>query len=467
MTMEQKRLLKKQNRRYAFNFSQWSLRQRLIIISSAILLAAFSVIFFATKSAYSLASKNRLLESMSAEVYALMAVADDYENSLYIPDVLRNERLENLSSGLVAYVISANGDLIWQSGSSDLFETHPSQTLDYDLQKLTPSNFENRMMYWVGKQIVWEHESGEEKSYIFIVGERQSILLSAVDKFTSEIIAWLLVAGVLLLVVFIWALNLVLLPLRKAQQQIELVSKGQAKIVEGEFPSELVPLTSSINQLLIGEAKQKNRYRDTLGNLAHSLKTPLAIIKGEIEQRTIIDKKNTLKLQVDRIDDIVKYQLNRSVISSGQTLVRNCLVESEVEKIVSALTKVHARKGLSIYARIEPDVIFPGDAGDLMELVGNLADNACKWTKSQVVISAKYKSNNLCLYVDDDGKGIPEENREQILNRGKRLDQSTEGQGLGLSIVMDIVKHYNGQIFIEDSGLGGALFRVLIPRDSE
>jgi two-component system sensor histidine kinase PhoQ len=449
-----------------FELKSWSLKQRLTVVSSVILLVAFSIIFFATQSAYKTASKNRLQESMTAQVYALMAVANDDQGQIFIPDILRNERLENLSSGLVAYVLDEKGLLIWQSPSSELFQSLPDITHPFSMQKITTSDFEGRKMFWVGESVIWEHHEQLEKVYYFIIGEKQSILYSAVNEFKTEILAWLSISGLLLLIVFAYALNQTLMPLKTAQTQIELVRMGEGAAVEGDFPEELIPLTSSINQLLDSEARQKNRFRDSLGNLAHSLKTPLAILKGEVDKQEIDDQDHVMRDQIERINDIVKYQLNRSVISSGRTLVKTCAVEPEVLKIVDALRKVYQSKEVAIQYRIASDTVFPGDAGDLLELVGNLAENACKWTKSVVVVSVKHKEGSFCLYVDDDGPGIASENRESILNRGKRLDQSTEGQGLGLSIVMDIINNYRGDIVIEDSALGGALFKVMIPLDS-
>lgn len=443
----------------------WSLKQRLTFVSAFVLTVAFSIIFFATQSAYLIASKNRLQESMTAQVYALMAVANEDQGQLFIPDILRNERLENLSSGLVAYVMDQSGGLVWQSPSSELFQSLPDVNFPYSMQKISESSFEGRDMYWVGVSIIWEHEDEQEKTYYFIIGEKQSILNSSVSKFRKEIAAWLSISGILLLIVFAYALNYTLRPLKKAQTQIEKIREGKVQGLGDDFPEELLPLTMSINQLLESEARQKNRFRDSLGNLAHSLKTPLAIIKGEIENQQISDERNVLKNQVERIDDIVKYQLNRSVISSGRTLVKTCAVQPEVSKIVEALRKVYQSKNINIESRIQSNAIFPGDAGDLLELVGNLTENACKWTNSNVVVSVKHKESHFCLYVDDDGPGIAEENRAAILNRGKRLDQSTEGQGLGLSIVMDIINNYRGEIVIQDSALGGALFLVTIPLD--
>ena len=456
----------------SLSIEQWSLKQRLTAVSSIVLFIAFSVIYFATQSAYTTASKSRLHESMLAQFYALVAIVQDDEVSLLVPDVIRNDRLENLSSGLVAYILNDDGTLVWQSPSSGLFENLPSINNKLMLNQLSESDFEGRAMFWIGESIIWEHSEISEKNYYFIIGEKQTILISGVNAFESQILFWLVLSAFALLIVFSYAVNFSLRPLRNAQSQIELISQGKKKLVEGEFPEELTPLTSSINKLLHSEARQKVRYRDTLGNLAHSLKTPLAIIKGELdkmqseivnESREQVKRNELIQIQVDRINDIVKYQLNRSVISSGQTLVKNCPLEVEAEKIIDALKKVHRDKKLDISHRIETNTIFPGDSGDLLELIGNLTDNACKWANSMVVLSAKPKGNNLFIYVEDDGPGIALNQREAILDRGKRLDEQTEGQGLGLSIVMDIIKNYQGSIHIETSALGGALFLISIP----
>jgi len=456
----------------SLSIEQWSLKQRLTAVSSIILFIAFSVIYFATQSAYTTASKSRLHESMLAQFYALVAIVQDDEVSLLVPDVIRNDRLENLSSGLVAYILNDDGTLVWQSPSSGLFESLPNINNKLVLNQLSESDFEGRAMFWIGESIIWEHSETSEKNYYFIIGEKQTILISGVNAFESQILFWLVLSAVALLIVFSYAVNFSLRPLRNAQFQIELVSQGKKKIVEGEFPEELTPLTSSINKLLHSEARQKVRYRDTLGNLAHSLKTPLAIIKGELdkmqseivnESKEQVKRNELIQIQVDRINDIVKYQLNRSVISSGQTLVKNCPLEVEAEKIIDALKKVHRDKKLDISHRIETNTIFPGDSGDLLELIGNLTDNACKWADSMVVLSAKPKDNHLYIYVEDDGPGVELNQRKAILDRGKRLDEQTEGQGLGLSIVMDIIKNYQGSIQIETSVLGGALFLISIP----
>lgn len=433
------------------------------LISSLVLIIAFTSIYFVTKSAYINASKSRIQESLIAQIYALMAVAEDRDAQLTIPNILRNDRLNHLNSGLIAYILDVDGDLIWRSQSSDSYAFLPEISLNYSLNKMLESELDGREIFWIGDRIIWEHENGMEGEYLFLIGEKQSVLRRAVRQYKREIAVWLSITAIVLIIILVYALNTSLYPLKNAQLQIEKVSRGDADRVKGEFPSELKPLTSSINQLLESETLQKARYRDTLGNLAHSLKTPLAIIKGELENQKNTEGKSQLLTQVTRIDDIVRYQLNRSVLTAGQDLKRKTQVAPEVVKIISALEKVHLSKNLKISMDISTDCFFPGEVGDLMELVGNLADNACKWANNQVLLSGFTRDGFLNLSVADDGVGIPEQKRTLILDRGKRLDQQAEGQGLGLSIVMDIVKTYRGVIDIKDSELGGSLFTLKIP----
>ncbi len=434
----------------------------MVVVSCVVLLAAFSVIYLITKSAYTIASKARIQESLVAQIYSLMAVAEDQDAQLTLREIQRNDRLNNLNSGLVAYVLDVDGDLIWRSRSSDTFAVLPDINHDYSLSYITDSKVDGHDMFWIGDTIIWEHENGIEGKYLFLIGEKQALLNASVREFKREIFVWLSITALVLIVVLAAALNISLKPLQAAQLQIELVSRGDAEKVHGNFPKELRPLTDSINQLLAGEAQQKARYRDTLGNLAHSLKTPLAIIKSELPEQ-LDERSRSLKKQVERIDDIVKYQLNRSVVTAGQTMRRKSEVNPSIKKIVDALRKVHASKSLKIDLKVEEKSFFPGDQGDFMELACNLADNACKWAKSQVIITISKQANHLIIKVEDDGVGVPEEKRALILNRGKRLDQQAEGQGLGLSIVMDIVKIYHGDLFIERSTMGGALFELKIP----
>lgn len=462
-----------------------SLKKRLAFVSFFVLIITFSVIYLITQSAYYTASESRIQEALTSQTYPLMAIAEENQGKLSIPDLVKNERLDHLNLGWVAYVFTVDGELVWRSRSSDTYIALPDYKLNYSLNKMLKSALDEHDFFWVGETITWEYDLEEEESsttegeingefaeqqndkpqqgqYLFLVGERKSILDLAADEYQRKLATWLSVSAIILIFILVIALNASLEPLKDARRQIELVSRGEIDRVKGEFPDEIQPLTSSINQLLQSERLQRKRYRDALGNLAHSLKTPLTVIKSML-QKPSADFNQQLAEQVKRIDDIVKYQLNRSVVTSGRVLNKTIHMGTEIGKIVDALRKVHADKRLSIAYEISQRCHFPGELGDLIELIGNLADNACKWAETKVVISGYSQDNLLYLKVSDDGPGIPLNKRQLILDRGKRLDQQAEGQGLGLSIVMDIIQSYRGELKIEDSDLGGSRFTAVFP----
>lgn len=434
------------------------------VVSTVVLILAFSIIYFIIQSAYSTASKSRLQESLSAQLYSLMAIADEQNGQLFLPELLRNDKLNHLNSGVIAYVLDSKGELIWRSQSSGLFSKLPDVLQNYSLTQLSVSKLDETNIFWLGDMIIWEHENATEARYLFLVGEKENLLTASIQKFKQEIMFWLSITAIVLIIVLVFSLNISLLPLKEAQSKIELVSNGDAERIEGRFPTELLPLTSSINLLLENESRQKIRYRDALGNLAHSLKTPLAVIKSELQkstrQKSDSQENQQLYKQIESINGIIRYQLNRSVVTAGQTMRRKTPIAPELKKIIDALKKVYVEKNLNLDYQVSEACIFPGEQGDLMELVGNLADNACKWANSKVLISVTENQEKLVIVVEDDGDGIPEKQRELILDRGKRLDQKTEGQGLGLSIVMDIIKTYQAELSIDESEFGGAKFIV-------
>jgi len=424
-----------------------------------VLLFAFSIIYFVTKTAYTNAAMIRIQQSLTAQLYALLDVAEEQNGEIVLPVVSRNDDLNNLNSRVFAFVFDSEGQVIWRSLSSENLPALPNHKSYYTTEFITEDELGTGQIFWVGEEVFWEFDDGNEKQLLFLIGESRTVLNASVREFKREVAVWLFVTGTLFLIILAWLQHFFLKPLKNAEKQIEQVVIGDTESISGEFPQELQALTSRINHLLDVEMRQKQRYRDTLGNLAHSLKTPLAVIKGELKKR---QEDELLRKQIERIDDIVKYQLNRSVVSAGQVLKRKIRIEDEIGKIVDALKKVHRDRGLSINQQIEA-IFFPGEAGDFQELIGNLADNACKWARSQVQINISQLDEILVITVEDDGKGVAKNKRKAILDRGKRLDQKAEGQGLGLSIVMDIVKNYRGEISVSDSVLGGASFCVKLP----
>ena len=221
---------------------------------------------------------------------------------------------------------------------------------------------------------------------------------------------------------------------------------------------ELEKLKSSINHLLDTEQQQRSRYKNSLSDLAHSLKTPLAVLSGTA------GLPEQAKEPIKQIDQQIQRQLKRAVAGSTGAFDQMVMIKPVVDKLLSAMGKVYAEKNLSLSSQFQQENVgFNGDITDLMEVLGNILDNACKAAKSNVQLSVSTKPNKLVIQIEDDGPGIPIAKREQLLARGVRLDSYKEGQGIGMAVVADLVSAYQGQLNITHSQLGGAKLILTFP----
>ena len=262
-----------------------------------------------------------------------------------------------------------------------------------------------------------------------------------------------------------------LFPLVNVAKEISDIKQGKQILVQKRYPKEIEMLTDNINNLLQHQEQHLLRYRNSLGDLAHSLKTPVAILLNVPAFKMDTETGRTLREQLNRIVQITDYQLQRAAIVGASPLVAPVNVHSIVEKLFAGLNKVYADKVVTTELKLTKDVVFFGDEGDLFEILGNLADNAFKWCVNRVncVINnsacGEFKQG-LYVQIDDDGPGISDESASQIFKRGVRGDNMTEGQGIGLSVVKDIIEQYNGEIKYSRSDLGGARFSFCLPHQT-
>ncbi len=284
--------------------------------------------------------------------------------------------------------------------------------------------------------------------------------------------------AVVLLLIFTLTLYWGLAPLAKMASELKSIENGTQEQLAGHYPLELTGVTHNLNLLLQHEKRQHSRYRNTLANLAHSLKTPLAVLRGMVdgEKLQVAGSSTTtpspslnldmLEQQVGRMDEIVQHQLQRAVHVGPQSLHQSIEVLPVVMRLKGAIEKVYRGKVNAITLNIESGVTFKGDTGDLMEIMGNLMDNAGKYGHGVIRVSANnIQVNELTkcrLTVEDDGPGIAQQAVSEILRRGVRADQKHQGQGIGLAMVVDIVDQYEGRLGIEGSELGGAKVEILI-----
>lgn len=291
--------------------------------------------------------------------------------------------------------------------------------------------------------------------------------------FRSRMLGWFSGLMLLLLLSLAALLRRVLAPLRRLEREIHEVEEGRSEMLGSGYPRELSGVARHLNALLIGERKRVARYRDTLGNLAHGLKTPLAVMRSALSHEAAADTTaRTIGTEIDRMTDIIEHQLKRAAASGGAILGQAPVPVAPVAAdLRAALLKVYSRKDLSIELAIQEGSHFTGDRGDFVELLGNLMDNACKWCREKVRVSVTAQARDgpeaapesLALVVDDDGPGIAAQDRVKVLQRGVRTDETVPGHGLGLAMVHDTVDLYGGRLLVEASPLGGARFSLRLP----
>jgi two-component system sensor histidine kinase PhoQ len=257
-------------------------------------------------------------------------------------------------------------------------------------------------------------------------------------------------------------MNWGLRPLGELARDLGNIEAGQQDVLSGDYPKELTGVTRNLNVLISSERTQREKYRTTMADLAHSIKTPLAILKGSAARLegsgNNQDVRQTIDEQVDRMDEIVGYQLARAMSDASSLIKRSIAVLPVAERLVAAMNKVYP--DVNVDLRAEAATFF-GDERDLMELLGNLVDNACKYGRGRVTISISGGASQVVFVVEDDGPGIPQAQRDEVLRRGARLDTKAAGQGIGLAVVMEIVDRYGGEIGIDASGLGGLKVTVI------
>jgi two-component system sensor histidine kinase PhoQ len=269
----------------------------------------------------------------------------------------------------------------------------------------------------------------------------------------------------LLLLATQWAiLRWGLSPLRRMADELTRLERGEQQEIAGRYPSEVQRLTDNLNTLLTHERAQQKRYRDAAADLAHSLKTPLALLRAALaDAKQHGELSGSVDEQVAHMDRIVAYQLQRAATSGRTGLATPQPVRPAVDRLLAALVKVYGQKTVEADVAIGVNLRFRGDEGDLTELLGNVLDNAFKWAKSRVRVSATFGGGSLSLLVEDDGPGIAAEELERVLQRGARADQSVPGQGIGLAVVRDIADAYGGHVKIARSQLGGAAITLVLP----
>lgn len=292
--------------------------------------------------------------------------------------------------------------------------------------------------------------------HVLIAGDLDEVE-EAVRRFDLLLAGGLGLLGLGLVAAVLIQVRYGLRPLRRLAADLDGIRDGTRARLAGDHPREVVPLVEAMNAVLDHDAALIERARTHVGNLAHGLKTPLSILKAEAPDPAVL-------VQIETMRRLIEHHLARAAAAAGPGRVVSVAVAPVVEEMRAALSRIHASRDVVIETIVSPDALFRGERQDLEEILGNLADNACKWARSSVRLSAANADRALRLTVEDDGPGLSPEQAAAAARRGARLDEMAPGWGLGLSIVADLVGLYGGALAFGASELGGLRVAVTLPR---
>lgn len=456
-----------------------SLVKRMFISSGLVLIIFLSSAALVLNTVFAISLDSVVQEKLKLYTYQLISIGDSDDGAMRLPKQLSEPRFNEQQGSLMGFVTELTSakqqQEVWrsQSATDKQFSFSAPESGEWFFSR---AQGDNGVQYYVSSyNTTWSNDIGLKTKYVFTVIEDFSYYQKELSKYQTVIIVTLLVFGLIFLLLQTIILRFGLSPVRKITADVEAMNKGELDSLTGQYPKELKPLTTNLNQLIDNERYQRERYRNRMADLSHSLKTPLSVLKGvesdidsqgqPIARSEVI---STLTKHVNRMSEIVDHQLQRAIPNNAPRLFSSVDVAQGANDIILALNKVYANKKIKCELNIENGLSFYGDKNDLIEIMGNLLDNAYKHgTKlvrlSAVKVTSVVAQPQLILRFEDDGCGIPLAKRSSILERGVRLDSSGEGQGFGLSIVADIVNNYHGGITIENSVLGGAMFNITMP----
>jgi two-component system sensor histidine kinase PhoQ len=481
-----------------------SVSRRLLIAVAVPLLLFFALTVVALDAVFRHLTAQALRQQLEEQVVALVNAVDlDTNGEIEVQQAAIGDpelHLDLPGSGQYATLRDERGKLLWRSPSL--------AGINLELGGDMPASLEERLRYLragdgsavaeLSRRLQWEIGTGPTKitrRLIFTAADTTEAESRELWTFRREMAGWFGGLALALIATMAWMMRGALAPVRRLEEEIQAVESGEALLLGEGYPRELARVTQELNALLQSERNRIRRYRDTLGNLAHGLKTPLAVIRAslgspdsgvqnavenaEVGSPVVLSAgavqgsaAANIQREVDRMAQIVEHQLKRAVAGGGATLGQAPVeILPPLTELRVALLKVHSRKDLRIDIDVPAGVGFLGDSGDILELLGNLLDNACKWCASHVSVRARLHperelARRLCIVVEDDGPGIDAADRHRVMQRGVRAGspEQVPGHGLGLSIVRETVALYGGRFSIDESKmLGGARVELQVP----
>jgi len=443
------------------------IQSRLLLITALVLGGFLTLTGFVLERSFRASVLSGAEQQLRLVVFSLMGALEGNGISFLVADPLPEPRLGQPESGLYAWITDAAGRVYWQSpstGSRALLLT-PRQPADVGL--LQPGEFDfhaerdnNEHLLHLRYAVIWEDADDTVLTFHAVVdrGPFQAVI----QRFRRDLYVGLGAVTLFFALAQFLAVRWALRPLRTMALEVREMEDGQRARLSAGYPSELRGLAANLDRFVAHEERTRIRYRKAMEDLAHSLKTPLTVMRNAMEQ--VPDAaRQLLAEQLERMQSTVSHQVSRAAAASGPVIVgRSEAVGVLVHRLVRALQTAYRDRGIQVAIDIPEHLSVRGDERDLMEIFGNLLENAFKYAHSAIRVRA-FRDGGLTVCIDDDGSGIAPALREEVLNRGTRADEVQAGQGIGLAVVAELVQLYQGRLQLEDSDLGGTRVRIELP----
>ncbi len=440
-----------------------SISVRLLLAASVVLALFITITIYTIQSAVDIRSEQSQFARLQGQMYALLGVSDIDENgtvSIAVDD-LPNPLMAQPMSGEYAEVRNSFEARAWASPSlTTALPSDPEGAIG-EWRFNTEESPELGPLFVVRFAVEWQMNDGPAMPYQYVIASSSAKFNQQREEFNRNIWLAMLSMGGLMLMLMTLILAWGLRPLRKLSAQLREIEAGERDALPGRLPIELRPLTGSINTLIASERNRRKRYRNTLDDLAHSLKTPLSVLRnintadnashGEVSRQT------------DRMNEIVSYHIKRADAGSQRLLTPPLALAESVQRMVSTMKKVYAEQSIAFDVDIDPQTSARIESADWLEILGNLLDNACKYGASAVSISADTIEQITRITIDDNGPGFPADAGDSLLDRGTRADTHKEGQGIGLAVSHELIENYGGELTLNRSPGGGARVSIELP----
>ncbi len=445
-----------------------SLKGRLTLAS--LLLIPF---FFITSTslltqAFEKSQQEAEVERLRAMIYSLLGSAEIEDTAIVMPNAVADPRFNDPLSGHFGFLTNDNGRILWRSSSAQLL---PPGVIEFEHAQWTAGDnifFQKRVEHLdlnlngLAFDVTWSFDEQHSSKLRFIVLADSAALQAERSTYQHLLWQWIGGLGALLLVLLLGILYWGLLPLKNIAKQLDRLQEGETKELEGRYPSEIAPVVKNFNRVLSHQQQQQTRFRNSLADLAHSLKTPLAVITSQLQQNSL--DQDTIATHTQRMQTIIEHQLKRAASYQAALTYQSIALQPLVKQLVHTLEKVYFEKHIEFAENIEDAVSVKCEQADLLEILGNILDNACKYGAGKIVIEAN-NHNAMCeIKIHDNGRGIAPNIASELLQRGARADTQESGQGIGLSVAHEIIGRYQGSLAIDASEvLGGSCFVIGLP----